>query len=63
MIHFYTNTTIFQGCRARAPELGILSGARSQIKNQKHLELSLKFRTETGATAIWEVALDSLRKY
>jgi len=37
------------------PELGILSGAGAQIKNQKP-ELSLKFRTGAGAMNILEVA-------
>jgi len=39
---------------AGAPGLGILprAGAGAQIKNQKEPELSLKFRTRAGATAI-----------
>ena len=39
---------------AGAPELGILPGAGTHIKNQKDLEpeLSLKFRTRAGAMAI-----------
>jgi len=41
------------GVEAGAPELGILPGpgAGTQIKNQEP-ELSLKFRTGAGATAI-----------
>jgi len=39
------------------PELGILprAGTGAQIKNQKP-EISIKFKTEAGAMAIWEVA-------
>jgi len=47
---------IIQGYAAGAQELGILPGARVQNKNQKEPELSLKFRTGSGAMAIWEVA-------
>ena len=43
-----------QGCGTGALELGILSGAGAQIKNQKP-ELSLKVRTRVGAIAIWKI--------
>ena len=62
---FYANIAfrilvkIIQDYGAGAPELGILPGAGTQIKNEKdpEPELSLKFRTGAKAMAIWEVAL------
>ena len=43
-----------QDCGTGARELGILSGAGAQIKNQEP-ELSLKVRTRVGAIAIWKI--------
>jgi len=51
-ITFRILAKIIQGSGAGAPELGILPGAGSQIKNQKEPDLSLKFRTGAAAMAI-----------
>jgi len=51
-IKFRILVKIIQGYAAGAQELGILPGARVQNKNQKEPELSLKFRTGSGAMAI-----------
>jgi len=45
---------IIQGCGTGARELGILHGARAQIKNQE-LKLSLNSRTGSRALAISEL--------
>jgi len=48
---------IIQDYGARTSEMGILHGARAQIKNQEpEPDFTLKFRNGAGAMVIWEVA-------
>ena len=61
MVEFYIGKYVLRSTEViitragvSVPELGILpaAGSRAQIKDQNEPELSLKFRTGDGATAI-----------